>query len=143
MSKILVLHGKGMELRGTVDIEIFGTMKLPDYDEHIRNYASELGVEVEIFHSNEEGDVIKKIEEAASNGTDAALINPAGYTTGHPSLVETIKQASIPTFEIHMSNPASRGRSSEIATACKGTVTGYGIIGYYLGLKGALDVVGK
>ena len=143
MTKLLILHGKGMELRGTVDIEIYGTMKLPEYDERIKKYASEVGREVEIFHSNEEADVIKKIEQAGSDEIDAVLINPAGYTTGYPSLVETIKQASIPTFEIHMSNPANRGRSSEIATACKGTIAGFGIIGYALGMKGALDAVGK
>ena len=44
MTKVLVLHGQGMELRGTVDIEIFGTMTLPEYDEHIQEYASEVGV---------------------------------------------------------------------------------------------------
>ena len=134
MTKILVLHGKGMELRGTVDIEIFGTMTLPEYDEHIRQYASETGVEVEIFHSNEEAEVIAKLK---SSDAQAALINPGGYTTGHPDLAETIRQSGIPTLEVHMSNPASRGRASEIAPACKGVVTGMGIVGYHLALQGA------
>lgn len=134
MTKILVLHGKGMELRGKVDIEIFGTMTLPEYDEHIRRYASEMGVDVEIFHSNEEQDVIAKLN---SSDASAALINPGGYTTGHPALAETIRQQAYPTFEIHMSNPASRGRVSEIAPVCKGVVTGMGIAGYQLGLQAA------
>lgn len=134
MTKVLVLHGQGMELRGTVDIEIFGTMKLPEYDEHIREYASEVGVDVEIFHSNEESEVISKLK---NTDADAALINPGGYTTGHPSLAETIREGSIPTLEVHMSNPASRGRVSEIGPACKGVITGIGIVGYHLGLQAA------
>ena len=123
MTKILVLHGKGMELRGTVDIEIFGTMTLPEYDEHIRQYASETGVEVEIFHSNEEAEVIAKLK---SSDAQAALINPGGYTTGHPDLAETIRQSGIPTLEVHMSNPASRGRASEIAPRLQGRHHGPG-----------------
>ena len=106
MTKILVLHGKGMELRGKVDVEIFGTMTLPEYDEHIRRYAAELGVDVEIFHSNEESEVIAKME---STDADAALINPGGYTTGHPSLAEAIREQAYPTLEVHMSNPARQG----------------------------------
>ena len=134
MTKVLVLHGQGMELRGKVDIEIFGTMTLPEYDEHISRYASEVGVDVEIFHSNEESEVIERLE---GSDADAALINPGGYTTGHPRLADTIRQGSIPTLEIHMSNPASRGRVSEIGPACKGVITGMGIMGYNLGLQAA------
>ena len=140
MTKVLVLHGQGMELRGKVDIEIFGTMTLPEYDEHIRQYASQLGVDVEIFHSNEESEVVGKI---AASDADATLINPGGYTTGHPILAETIRRSSIPTLEIHMSNPASRGRTSEIGPACKGVITGMGIVGYMLGLQAAKHLAGQ
>lgn len=134
MTKVLVLHGQGMELRGKVDVEIFGTMTLPEYDEHIRQYAAEVGVDVEIFHSNEEAEVVAKFK---ASDADAALINPGGYTTGHPTLADSIRQASIPTLEVHMSNPASRGRVSEIGPACKGVITGIGIVGYNLGLQAA------
>ena len=140
MTKVLVLHGQGMELRGEVDIEIFGTMTLPEYDEHIRDYASEVGVDVEIFHSNEEAEVIDKLK---SSDADVALINPGGYTAGHPALADTIRQSSIPTLEIHMSNPASRGRVSEIGPACRGVITGMGIVGYNLGLQAAKQLAGQ
>ena len=134
MTKVLVLHGQGMELRGTVDIEIFGTMTLPEYDDHIRQYAAEIGVDVEIFHSNEEAEVIAKFNDSDAH---AALINPGGYTTGHPALADAIRSASIPVLEVHMSNPASRGRVSEIGPACKGVITGIGIAGYNLALQAA------
>ena len=59
-----------MNMRGKVQTEIFGKMTLPEYDEKIRGYASELGVDIEIFHSNIEGEVVNKLYEA----NDAALL---------------------------------------------------------------------
>jgi 3-dehydroquinate dehydratase-2 len=141
MPKVLVIHGAGMNMRGKTQIEIFGPMTLPEYDQHIRRYASELGVEVEIFHSNIEGEVINKLYSAHDAGADAAVINPAGYTTGHPALAAAIAQVRFPVYELHISNPARRGRVSEIAPACRGVVTGFGIFGYYLALKGILGAL--
>lgn len=141
MTTILVVHGAGMNMRGKVQTEVFGTMTLPEYDEQIRKYAAELSVEVEMFHSNIEGEVINKFYEAHDNGVDAALINPAGYTTGHPALAAAIAQVGFPTIEVHISNPARRGGVSDIARVSQGVVTGFGIFGYYLGLRGVLHML--
>jgi len=138
--KVLIVHGAGMNMRGKAQIEIFGAMTLPQYDEHIRRYASELGIEVEIFHSNIEGEVINKFYEAHERGVDAAIINPAGYTTGYPALTAAIAQVRFPTIELHISNPARRGRASEIAPACRGVVTGFGVFGYYVALRGIKEL---
>jgi 3-dehydroquinate dehydratase-2 len=142
MPKILIIHGAGMNMRGKVQTDVFGTMTLAEYDEQIRKYAAELGIEVEIFHSNIEGEVINKFYTAHEHGVDAALINPAGYTTGHPALVSAIGQVGFPTIEVHISNPARRGGISEIARVCRSTVTGFGIFGYYLALRGVRDLLG-
>jgi len=116
-------------------------MTLKEYDEHIQKYASELGIEVEIFHSNIEGEVINKIYEAHERGVDAALINPAGYSTGHPALVAALGQVRYPTIEVHISNPARRGGISEVARVSRGTVTGFGIFGYYMALRGVRELL--
>jgi 3-dehydroquinate dehydratase-2 len=139
MTNILVVHGLGMNMRGKVQTHVFGTMTLPEYDAHINQYASELGVNVEIFHSNIEGEVINKFYEAHDADVDGALINPAAYTTGHPALVAAIAQVRFPTFEVHISNPARRGGVSEIARVSQGVVTGFGVFGYYLALRGVLN----
>ena len=141
MPKVLVVHGAGMNMRGKAQIEVFGPMKLPEYDRHIRKYASELGIKVEIFHSNIEGEVINRFYAAHDRGMDGAIINPAGYTTGHPALAAAIAQVKFPTIELHISNPARRGRVSEIATTTRGVVTGFGIFGYYLALRGIREIV--
>lgn len=142
MLKILIVHGAGMNMRGKAQIDIFGPMTLPEYDDHIRKYASELAIEVDIFHSNVEGEVINRFYQAHDRGFDAAIINPAGFTTGYPALMAAIAQVRFPTIELHISNPARRGRESEIARVCRGVITGFGIYGYYLALSGLRDMLG-
>ncbi len=141
MAKILIIHGAGMNMRGKVQTEIFGPMTLPEYDERIRGYAAELGVEVEIFHSNIEGEVVNKLYEANEKGFGAALFNPAGFSSGYPALVAAISQVRFPTIEIHISNPVRRGPVSETARVSHGMVTGFGLPGYYLALRGIRDML--
>jgi 3-dehydroquinate dehydratase-2 len=143
MPKVLVIHGAGMNMRGKIQTEIFGTMTLSEYDTQIRHYASELGFEVEIFHSNIEGEVINKFYDAHERGVDAALINPAGYSTGHPTLNAAISQVGFPTIEVHISNPARRGSTSDVARVSLGGVAGFGIFGYYMALCGVRDLLAK
>jgi 3-dehydroquinate dehydratase-2 len=143
MAKILVIHGAGMNMRGKVQIETFGPMTLPEYDERIRGYASELGVEIEIFHSNIEGEVINKLYEANDRGFEAAIFNPAGFARGYPALIAAITQVKFPTVELHISNPLRRGSVSEITPVSQSTVTGFGISGYYLALRGLRDMLAK
>ena len=80
MAKILIVHGAGMNMRGKVQTEIFGKMTLPEYDEKIRGYAKELDLDIEIFHSNIEGEVVNKFYAANDTGVDAAIFNPAGFS---------------------------------------------------------------
>ena len=141
MTKILILHGAGMNMRGKSQISTFGAQMLADYDKQIAEYANQLGVEIELYHSNIEGEVINKLYEAHDGGVDAALINPAGYSNGYPALVAAIAQVEYPVFEIHISNPASRGGTSQVSAPCKGVIAGFGMYGYYLGMAGALDTL--
>lgn len=139
MTKVLVIHGAGLDMRGKTQIEIFGTMTLAEYDVHIRNYAAELGVEVEIFQSNVEDEVVNRLAAATSAGFDGAIINPGGFTRGYPALVAAIGKIGFPTIEVHISNPARRGVVSEVATACQGAVSGLGIAGYAAALAALRD----
>src|SRR5712692_8506208 len=68
MPRVLVIHGAGMNMRGKVQVDIFGPMTLPEYDERIRGYAKELGVEVELFHSNIEGEIVNRLYAANDEG---------------------------------------------------------------------------
>ncbi|PCH91716.1 MAG: 3-dehydroquinate dehydratase [Dehalococcoidia bacterium] len=141
MTKILILHGAGMNMRGKSQISTFGTQTLDDYDKQITEYANQLGVETELFHSNIEGEVVNKLYEGHEGDVDAALINPAGYSNGYPALLAAIAQVEYPVFEIHISNPASRGGTSQVSGPCKGVIAGFGLYGYYLGMSGALEAL--
>ena len=141
MAKVLVIHGAGMNMRGKVQTEIFGPMTLPEYDERIKSYAAELELDIEIFHSNVEGEVINKFYEANDKGFDAALFNPAAFGSGYPALVAAISQVKFPTIEVHISNPVRRGPVSETAKVSHGMVTGFGVAGYYLALRGLKDML--
>jgi 3-dehydroquinate dehydratase-2 len=109
MPKILVIHGAGMNIRGKIQLDVFGPMTLPEYDERIRGYAKELGVEVEIFHSNVEGEIVNKLYAANDAGVDAATFNPAAFGSGYPALVAALSRVKFPTTEGHLSNPIRRG----------------------------------
>ena len=124
MPRVLVIHGAGMNMRGKVQTEIFGPMTLPEYDERIRGYARDLGLDVEIFHSNIDGEIVNRLYEANDGGIDAA-----------------ISQVKFPTIEVHISNPIRRGPASQTAAVSQGVVAGFGIAGYELALRGIRDLL--
>ena len=137
--KILVVQGAGMNMRGKTQTEIFGTMTLDQYNQHIIQYAKDLDVEVEIFHSNIEGEVINRLYAANDEGFAGALINPAGFSRGYPALTAAIGQVTFPVIEVHISNPVRRGPVSDTATVSLGIVAGFGVLGYYLAMRGLRD----
>ena len=139
MPRILVIHGAGMNMRGKVQVDIFGPMTLPEYDERIRGYAKELDVDVEIFHSNIEGEIVNKLYAASEQGFDAGIFNPAAFGTGYPALVAAISQVKFPMTEVHISNPIRRGPASQTAAVSQSVVAGFGIAGYALALRGIRD----
>lgn len=131
-----------MNMRGKAQIEIFGPTTLEQMNASIHRFAEELGIDVEIVHSNIEGEVVNALYAAHEDGnTDAAVINPAGYTRTTGPLPGAIGQVRFPVIEVHMSNPVARGQASTILPACKGSVTGFGVYSYYLALAAARDLV--
>ena len=140
MTKILVIQGAGMNMRGRAQIEIFGTTTLDEINDAVRRYAEELGVEVEIFHSNIEGEVVNALYDAHDGNVDAAVINPSGYTTGTGPLLTAITQVGFPVIEVHASNPSARGVVSNVQPVSRGLVYGFGVFGYYLEMRGAKEL---
>ena len=143
MTKVLVIQGAGMNMRGKSQVEIFGTDTLEQINEQVTGYAEGLGVDVKFVHSNIEGEVINALYEAHEDGTDAALMNPAGYTTTTGPIRAAISQVGFPVIEVHASNPTSRGTVSTIQPVCKGSVYGFGVYGYYLALEAVKRMAGN
>ena len=135
MTKVLIIQGAGMNMRGKAQIETFGKASLDQINEQIRGYADSLGVDVEILQSNIEGEVANALYDGHDNGVDAALINPAGYTTLSGPLRTAITQVGYPVIEVHVSNPSARGTTSAVQPVSKGSVWGFGVFSYYLALE--------
>ena len=135
MTKVLVIQGAGMNMRGKYQLDIFGPTTLDQINEQILGYAEGLGIDVELYHSNIEGEVVNAIYDAHERKIDAALINPAGYTTTTGPLRSAITQVGFPVIEVHASNPTARGTVSNVLPVCKGSVYGFGVYGYYLALE--------
>ena len=109
-------------------------------DRRLDKPGQELVIDIEIFHSNIEGEVVNCLYSAHDAGdVDACLINPAGWTTSSGVLRAAIAQVRFPVIEVHASNPTSRGTVSTIQPVSKGSVYGFGYYGYYLALEGLKD----
>ena len=135
MGKVLVIQGAGMNMRGKVQLETFGPMTVGERNAQIVGYGKELDMDIELFHSNVEGEVINALYEAHDSGYEAGIINPAGYTTTTGPIKAAIAQVQFPMIEVHASNPTSRGTVSQIQPVCKGSVYGFGVYGYKLALE--------
>jgi 3-dehydroquinate dehydratase II len=138
--KVLIIQGAGMNMRGKVDVDIFGPMTLEQLNEQIRGYARELGIDVEVIQSNIEGEIVNALYDAHDRGVDAALINPAGYMRTTGPLPNAIGQVRMPVIEVHVSNPVARGVNSTTLPLCKGSVTGFGPFSYSLALAAAKEL---
>ncbi len=135
MTKVLVIQGAGMNMRGKSQLDIFGPTTLDQINEQILGYAEGLGIDVELYHSNIEGEVVNAVYDAHDRQIDAAVINPAGYTPTTGPLRAAITQVGFPFIEVHASNPTARGTVSSVLPVCKGSVYGFGVYGYYLALE--------
>ena len=137
---IYVLNGPNLNLLGTREPEIYGGDTLDEIAGQIEDRARELGVEVEIRQSNHEGHLIDWLHEANAEGAKAVILNAGGYTHSSIALHDAIKAIQVPVIEVHLSNPQAREsfrRRSYVAMAARGTVSGFGGVGYQLALDAA------
>jgi len=141
--KVLVLNGPNLNLLGKRQPEIYGHLSLEQINKQIRVLAKELGVNVEIRQSNNEGELVTWIQEAPKQFR-AIVINPAAYTHSSVALRDAITAAGLPTIEVHISNIYRREefrKHSYIAGAAVGQIAGFGVQSYLLGLRAAAELL--
>lgn len=132
MKRILILNGPNLNLLGSRDPEMYGSTPLSELEEACRKWGVRLGVEVETFQSNHEGDLIDRIHRARGD-TDGLIINPGALTHYSYALHDAIEAVGLPTVEVHISNIEEREewrRLSVIRPACVHTIYGRGTDGY-------------
>lgn len=141
--KILILHGPNLNLLGTREPEVYGSMTLDDINQKMIALGKELGVEVICLQSNHEGALIDALHDART-WASGVVFNPGGYTHTSVALRDAISAIVIPVIEVHLSNVYAREefrQTSFISAVCKGKVTGFGWRSYELGLRGLVDII--
>ena len=137
--KILFLNGPNLNLLGQRQPDIYGTTTLAEIESAVREQA-EGRAEIEFRQSNDEGELVTWIQDAAS---EVMVLNAAGYTHTSVALRDAITASDVPVIEIHLSNIHAREEfrhNSLIAPVCKGQICGFGSSSYTLGLEAALSL---
>ena len=130
--KILVINGPNLNMLGIREPGIYGKNTFADLLALLEDTAKELGIEVEQFQSNHEGDIVDKIQWAYGK-IDGIVINPAAYTHTSVAILDALKAVSIPAVEVHISDVDAREPFRHISyagMACVKTIKGHGFQGY-------------
>ena len=140
--RILILHGPNLNLLGQREPEVYGRQTLADINESLSLLAVELGVAIDAFQSNHEGDLIDRIHSADSDGFAGIIINPGGLTHTSIALRDAISSIDLPVIESHLSNIHAREafrQHSYVAGVVIGQVSGFGATSYHLALRGLIS----
>lgn len=139
--RILVLHGPNLNLLGTREPEVYGRTTLAEIHRAMEAQGRAAGVRVESYQSNSEGELIDRVQSAASEGIAFIIINPAAYTHTSIALRDALAAVAIPFIEVHLSNIHAREtfrQHSYFSGIAAGVICGLGVQGYELALAAAL-----
>ena len=140
--KILVLNGINLDMFGKRDPKQYGTTTLAEIDAQVLALGAELGVEVECFQTNFEGEIVERIHRAHGEGVAAVVINAGAWTHYSYGLRDALAILACPIIEVHMSNIHAREafrHHSVIAESARGQISGLGVDSYLLGLRAAVS----
>lgn len=143
--RILVVHGPNLNLLGTRETDVYGTATLDSIVERLRALAGELGVVLDSFQSNSEGELVSAIQKARDD-FQGILINPAAYTHTSIAIRDALLAFPGPIVEVHLSNIHRREEfrhRSLVADIAAGQITGFGPESYVLGLRALAGLVGS
>lgn len=130
--KILVINGPNINMLGIREPEHYGRETYADLAEKIKKHCEKKNIEVTIYQSNHEGDLVDEIQKAYGNA-DGIVINPGAYTHTSIAILDAVKSVNIPTVEVHISKVEEREdfrQISYVRLACVKTITGRGTDGY-------------
>ncbi len=130
--RILIINGPNINMLGIREKNIYGSQNYKDLIKYIKEYTEDKDIEIEIYQSNSEGQIINKIQEAY-NLYDGIVINPAAYTHTSIAILDALKAVNIPTVEVHLTDVDKREnfrKISYVSYFAKKTIKGKGFDGY-------------
>lgn len=139
--KLLLIHGPNLNMLGTREPEQYGKENFDEINKMLYAYCFRINVELEVFQSNSEGEIVTKIQQALNN-FDGIIINPAAYTHTSVAIRDAISAVKIPTIEVHLSNVYSREEfrhHSFIAPVCIGQIAGFKSNSYKLAIDAMIE----
>jgi len=141
--KILVLHGPNLNLLGTREPATYGSATLPQIEARLQSLGAELGAQVESRQTNHEGALLDWLHGAQAEGFAAIVLNAGAWTHYSYALRDAIAAIEPPVVEVHLSNTAKREawrHHSVVSEVCRGTILGFGVLSYELGLRAAIEL---
>lgn len=135
--RVMVINGPNLNMVGVREKGIYGTRSFEDICNYIKDEAKKRNIEIELYQSNIEGEIINQIHKCYYEGFDGIIINPGAYTHYSYAIHDAIKSVNINTVEVHLSNIHAREEfrhKSVTAPACIGQICGFGENGYILAL---------
>lgn len=135
--RLMVIHGPNLNLLGKREPDVYGRLTLAEIDARIQAWAAEAGVELRTLQSNHEGAIVDAIHDAA-DWAGGLVINPGAYSHTSYAIRDALAGVSLPAVEVHLSNIHAREefrRTSVVAPACLGQISGLGWHSYRLGLE--------
>lgn len=136
--KLLIINGPNLDFLGIREKNIYGNETYEALKSSLAAWAKELELEVEVFQSNIEGEIVNAIHRAYTENFGGIIINPAAYTHYSIAILDALKAVSLPAIEVHLSNIYSREdfrHTSVTAPACVGQMCGFGFMGYRLAME--------
>lgn len=144
MAAVSVIHGPNLNLLGLREPEIYGLETLEALNQRLHQEATRLGLALEVFQSNHEGELVDRIQ-AARDRVDVVVLNAAGYTHSSVAIRDAVAAIKpIPTLEVHLSLPAQREpfrRRNLLEGVVKGRIEGFGGLSYLLALRAASELI--
>lgn len=145
-TRVIVVNGPNLGRLGVREPDVYGHLDLETLRRDCMTWGSELGLDVEVRQSDDEGEVISWMHQAVDERTPVVM-NPAAFTHYSYGLADAaaqVTEAGLPLMEVHISNPASREafrRHSVISPVATGTITGLGFYGYRLALESVAHLI--
>ncbi len=139
--KILLINGPNLNMLGTREPEIYGSLSLSDIENQMQDIATVHSIELTSFQSNAEHEIIDRIHAASNDSTNFILINPAAFTHTSVAIRDALASVQIPFIEIHLSNPHAREafrKHSYFSDLAVGVIAGFGVDSYLMALESAI-----